>query len=79
MLQARSERKVRRGEPALDIDAEVAKLTAPAAASEASATHDQGIAEEVRQLVIARNERRARHRQLDVQAEIRRTLAELDP
>ncbi|MGO9249669.1 MAG: hypothetical protein ACLQQB_12655 [Solirubrobacteraceae bacterium] len=81
MLQARSERKVRRGEPALDIDAEVAKLTAPAAASEASATHDQGIAEEVRQLVIARNERRARQglEPLDVQAEIRRTLAELDP
>jgi hypothetical protein len=95
MLQARSERKVRRGEPAIDIDAEVARLTAPAAASQTSAADDPGsaaddpgsaaddpgIADEVRQLVIARNERRARQglEPLDVQAEIRRTLAELDP
>ncbi len=33
MLQARSERRVRRGEPALDIDAEVAKLMTPAGAA----------------------------------------------
>jgi len=81
MLQARSERRVRRGEPAIDVDAEVARLTAPAAASRRSAAEDRGVAEEVRQLVIARNERRARQglEPLDVEAEIARTLAELSP
>jgi len=81
MLQARSERRVRRGEPAIDVDAEVARLTAPAAAGQRSAAEDRGIAEEVRQLVIARNERRARQglEPLDVEAEIARTLAELSP
>jgi hypothetical protein len=36
---------------------------------------------EVRQLVVARNERRGRRglEPLDVQAEVERTLAELDP
>jgi len=78
MLQARSDRLVRRGEPALDIDAEVAKLTA---ATPTSARQDQGIAEEVLQLVVARNERRERHglEPLDIEAEVARTLAELDP
>lgn len=78
MLQARSERLVRRGEPALDIDAEVAKLTAP---QPASTQHDQGIAEEVLQLVVARNERRERQglEPLDIEAEVARTLAELNP
>lgn len=77
MLQARSERLVRRGEPALDIDAEVAKLTAP----QASTHHDPGIAEEVLQLVVARNERRERQglEPLDIEAEVARTLAELNP
>jgi hypothetical protein len=77
MLQARSERLVRRGEPALDIDAEVAALTAhePARAGE-----DEGIAAEVLQLVVARNERRERQglAPLDVEAEVARTLAELN-
>ncbi len=78
MLQARSERRVRKGEPALDIDAEVAKLTAP---QPASLQHDPGIAEEVLQLVVARNERRERQglEPLDIEAEVQRTLAELDP
>ncbi len=78
MLQARSERLVRRGEPALDIDAEVARLTAP---QPASTGHDPGIAEEVLQLVVARNERRERQglEPLDIEAEVQRTLAELDP
>jgi hypothetical protein len=77
MLQARSDRRVRRGEPALDIDAELAALTAAAPAA-ASAQHDQGIAEEVLQLVIARNERRERQglQPLDIEAEVQRTLAE---
>jgi len=80
MLQARSERLVRRGEPALDVEAEVAKLTA-AAAAPASARQDHGIAEEVLQLVVARNERRERQglEPLDVEAEVQRTLAEFSP
>ncbi len=79
MLQARSERLIRRGEPALDIDAEVAKLLTPLPA--ATAQNDQGIAEEVLQLVVARNERRERQglEPLDVEAEVARTLAELNP
>jgi hypothetical protein len=78
LLQARSERRVRRGEPALDIDAEVAKLLD---AQPANSGHDPGIAEEVLQLVVARNERRERQglEPLDLEAEVQRTLAELDP
>jgi hypothetical protein len=78
MLGARSERLVRRGEPALDIDAEVARLLAP---ENAAAGHEQGLVEEVRQLVVARNERRRRQglEELDVDAEVTRTLQELNP
>jgi len=78
MLSARSERLVRRGEPALDIDAEVARLLEPALAPQG---HQAGLVHEVRQLVLARNERRVRQGQepLDVDAEVAQTLAELDP
>ncbi len=78
MLRARSERLVRNGEPALDIDAEVARLLAP---STASRSHDPGLLAEVRQLVVARNERRVRKgmEPLDVEAEVERTLGEMDP
>jgi hypothetical protein len=77
MLQARSERLERRGEPALDVDAEVARLTAVHASLP---QRDQGIEEEVLQLVVARNERRERQglEPLDIEAEVARTLAELD-
>lgn len=77
MLQARSERLVRRGEPALDIDAEVARLIG---AQPASSAHDPGIAEEVLQLVVARNERRERQglEPLDIEAEVARTMAEMN-
>jgi hypothetical protein len=76
MLSARSERMVRKGEPALDVDAEVAKLLAPQ-----SGGHDAGLVDEVRQLVTAKNERRARQglEPLDVATEVERTLAELEP
>jgi hypothetical protein len=76
MLRARSERLVRSGKPALDIDAELARLLQPQQRS-----HDAGLIEEVRQLVTARNERRARKgiQELDVDQEIQRTLQELDP
>lgn len=77
MLRARSERMVGRGEPALDVDAEVARLLAPATAP--GPVHDAGLEREVRQLVLARNERRARQglEPLDVDAEVTRTLDEL--
>ena len=80
MLGARSERLVRRGEPALDIDAEVARLLAPASGT-SSSSHDAGLVEEVRQLVVARNERRVRQglQPLDVDREVSRTLQELEP
>jgi hypothetical protein len=76
MLSARSTRLVNRGQPALDIDAEVARLLAPQPEA-----HDAGLTDEVRQLVSARNERRERRglQPLDVEAEVARTLAELNP
>jgi hypothetical protein len=78
MLHARSERMVRRGLPALDIDAEVQRLLAPAAQAPAA---DAALLEEVRQMVVARNERRARQglEPLDVESEVKRTLQELQP
>lgn len=78
MLSARSERLVRMGRPALDIDAEVDRLLRPV---EQAAGADPGLTEEVRQLVVARNERRARQglQSLDVEAEVARTLRELEP
>jgi hypothetical protein len=77
MLGARSERLVSRGEPALDIDAEVARLLAPPAETTG---HAPGLVEEVRQLVVARNERRRRQGEepLDVEVEVARTLREFD-
>ncbi len=77
MLSARSERLVRNGQPALDIDAELARLLA----TQVPAPHDAGVVAEVRQLVVARNERRLRQglAPLDVDAEVTRTLAELEP
>jgi hypothetical protein len=70
MLEAKSQRRRARGEPGLDVEAELAQLT------RASASADPGLREEVRQLVIARNERRLRQGKepLDVEAEIERQL-----
>jgi hypothetical protein len=78
MLSARSERLVRRGQPALDVDAELARLLAT---EQAPQPHDAELRAEVRQLVVARNERRVRQgiEPLDVDAELARTLAELGP
>lgn len=78
MLQARSDRQVRRGGQPLDIDAEIALLEAPAGGD---GKHDHELVLEVRQLVTARNERRVRKDEapLDVEAEVQRTLDELDP
>jgi hypothetical protein len=77
MLAARSERLVRRGQPALDIDAELTRLLA----DHTTAPHDASVVAEVRQLVMARNERRVRQglEPLDVDTEVARTLTELEP
>ncbi len=82
MLQARSDRRVRRGESPLDIEAELARIEGASrggARLGATESHDSGLTLEVRQLVQARNERRRRKGQpaLDVEAEVKRTLAEL--
>jgi hypothetical protein len=76
MVEARSARHVRRGQPPLDIDAEVARLLEPAAGP---APLDPGLREEIRGLVVARNERRARMGKppLDVETEIDRQLRDL--
>jgi len=74
MLEAKSARRVTRGQAPLDIDAELQSLTAAPQVS-----HDAGLREEVRQLVEARNERRMRQGKppLDVDEEVERQLREL--
>lgn len=71
MLEARNARRIRRGEPPLDVEKELGRLTAPAI--------DAELRSEIRQLVIARNYRRARAGRppLDVEAEVEREVAEL--
>jgi hypothetical protein len=73
MLEAKSARREARGEPPLDVDAELASLM-----QEAPET-DPALRDEVRQLVVARNERRARQGKepLDVEAEVERQLRDL--
>jgi hypothetical protein len=73
LLEARNERRARRGEPPVDVEEELSRLTAPAPAI------DPALREEIRQLVVARNERRARRGEppLDVEAEIERQISEL--
>ncbi len=83
MLMARSDRLVRQGHAPLDIEAELARLdwVDPRAGGSGEGSGDAALAEEVRQLVRARNERRQRQglETLDVEAEVQRTLAELNP
>ena len=73
LLDAKSARRERRGEAPLDVDAEIAALSRPAATP-----RDAALRDEVRQLVLARNERRARQGKppLDVEAEVARQLSE---
>jgi hypothetical protein len=72
LLEARNARRLRRGEPPIDVEAEFARLTAPQI--------DPELQEEIRQLVIARNNRRARLGKpaLDVEAEVAREIAKLN-
>jgi hypothetical protein len=71
MLEARNARRVRRGEPPLDVDAELAALTKPSV--------DPALAVEIRQLVEARNARRIRRGEepLNVEAEVARRLRDV--
>ena len=71
LLEARNERRRRRGLEPVDVEAERRALDRPAA--------DPGLEAEVRALVAARNERRARHGRepLDVEAEVARQMREL--
>jgi len=71
LLDARNARRAARGEAPVDVEAELAALTAPAADPELEA--------EVRALVEARNARRAARGEapLDVDAEVSRRLREM--
>jgi hypothetical protein len=71
LLQARNERRRRRGEEPIDVEQELRRLTGPAI--------DDELRAEIRDLVIARNHRRARAGKppLDVEAEIEREIAGL--
>src|SRR3954453_5485280 len=70
MLGARNARAAARGEAEVDVDEELARLTAPAV--------DPALREEVREMVVARNRRREARGEapLDVEAEVDRQLRE---
>lgn len=72
MVAARNDRRAARGEPPLDVDEEIRRLTPEASV-------DAGLREEIRQLVVARNARRVARGQepLDVDAETDRRVQEL--
>jgi hypothetical protein len=74
LVEAKNARRVARGEEPLDVDAEIAALTASV-----TPAPDDELREEVRQLVVARNERRMARGQepLDVEEEVERQLREL--
>jgi hypothetical protein len=76
MLEAKSYRRVQRGEPALDVEAELKSVLDDGPAGQVA--EDAELRAEVRRLVIVRNERRAREGQapLDVEAETERQLAD---
>ena len=71
LLEARNRRRQRRGEPPVDVERELSRLTALQVDSQLQA--------EIRELVIARNHRRVRAGKppLDVEAEIAREIGEL--
>jgi hypothetical protein len=73
LLEAKSYRRVARGEEPLDVEAEMAALL------QATTSQDPELREEVRQHVIARNERRMRRGEepLDVESEVERQLRDL--
>jgi hypothetical protein len=79
MLEAKSQRRQRRGEAPLDVEAEAKRLLAAVERPRGTDAIDAELRAEVRQLVVARNERLLREGQepLDVEAETERQLADL--
>ncbi len=77
MLEAKAFRQRERGEVPLDVEAEMERLSAPAAVNLKA---DPALVAEVRQLVLARNARRERQGKepLDVEAEVARQLRDLE-
>jgi hypothetical protein len=71
LVEARNDRRRRRGLEPVDVDEAIRELGPPAI--------DPGLEAEVRALVVARNERRGRQGRepLDVEAEVARELREL--
>lgn len=71
LLEARNRRRERRGEPPLDVEREISRLT--------ELQVDGQLRREIRELVMARNHRRARAGKplLDVEAEVAREIGEL--
>jgi hypothetical protein len=71
LLEARNARRRRRGEPPIDVEQELARLTAP--------TVDAELRDEIRDLVVARNHRRVRAGKppLDVESEVERQIESL--
>jgi hypothetical protein len=79
MLEAKSYRRLQRGEEPLDVDAEVAALIDTELSDKRPKRDlDEKLRAEVRDLVIARNERRMRRGEepLDVDAEVERQVAD---
>jgi hypothetical protein len=71
LLEARNQRRERRGEPLVDVERELQRLTALQV--------DSQLQTEIRELVVARNHRRVRAGKapLDVEAEVSREIAQL--
>jgi len=80
MLEAKSYRRTQRGEEPLDVEAEMTALldTELSGKKRRKRNLDEKLRAEVRQLVIARNERRMRRGEepLDVEAEVERQVAD---
>jgi hypothetical protein len=80
MLEAKSYRRTQRGEEPLDVEAEMTALLDTELSGKARKKRnlDEKLRAEVRQLVIARNERRMRRGEepLDVEAEVERQVAD---
>lgn len=78
MLEAKSYRRLRRGEEPLDVEAEVAALLDPELSGRQRRSLDEKLRAEVRELVVARNERRMRRGEepLDIEAEVERQVAD---
>ncbi len=80
MLEAKSYRRIQRGEEPLDVEAEMTALldTELSGTGKGKRDLDEKLRAEVRELVVARNERRMRRGEepLEVEAEVERQVAD---